>query len=295
MKAKPDCIPCMFRQALNTTRTVTDDPAVQARVLKILGRRLGRLSMKQSPAALSQPVYEIVSRVTGVKDPYARQKRETNAAALAMLPRLERLVKRSPDPLKAAIHLAAAGNIIDLGIGHAFDLNHDIARLMKQPFACDDYRAFVRELKPGRRLLYLGDNCGEIVFDRVLVEYLVAKGLEVTFVVKSGPIINDATLRDARDTGMTRVCPVIATGSKDIGVNWARASADFRRHAYTADLILAKGHGNFETCVGRPGNYYFLLKAKCDMVAQELRVKLGDTVFKHVSTNIEHSTSNTER
>lgn len=292
MKAKPDCIPCMFRQALNTTRTVTDDPAVQTRVLKTLGRRLGRLSMNQSPAALSQPVYEIVSRVTGVKDPYARQKRETNAAALAMLPRMERLVKQSPDPLKAAVHLAVAGNIIDLGIGHAFDLKRDVARLMKQPFALDDYRAFVRDLKPGRHLLYLGDNCGEIVFDRVLVEHLVARGLAVTFVVKSGPIINDATLRDARDTGMTRVCPVITTGSNDIGVYWARASAEFRRQASAADLILAKGHGNFETCVGRPGNYYFLLKAKCDMVAQELGVTLGDTVFKHASP--EHRTSNTE-
>jgi hypothetical protein len=161
---------------------------------------------------------------------------------------------------------------------------HGHGRSRRSNAGLDDYRAFVRELKPGRRLLYLGDNCGKIVFDRVLVEHLVALGLTVTFVVKSGPVINDATLRDARDTGMTRVCRVITTGSNDIGVHWARASAEFRRHAYAADVILAKGHGNFETCVGRPGNYYFLLKAKCDMVAQELGVKLGDTVFRKAGT-----------
>ena len=282
MKAKPDCIPCLFRQALNTTRVVTPDPAVQTRVLKTLARRLGGLSMNQSPAALSQPVYDIVARVTGVRDPYARQKRDTNAAALALLPRLERLVDRSRDPLKAAIHLAVAGNIIDLGIGHAFDLRRDVTRIMRQPFALDDYAAFRRELQPGRRLLYLGDNCGEIVFDRVLAEHLVAAGLAVTFVVKAGPVINDATLADARTAGMVNVCPVITTGSNDIGVHWSHVSAAFRRHVREADLILAKGHGNFETCVGRKGNYYFLLKAKCDMVAAELGVRLGDTVFTHV-------------
>jgi uncharacterized protein with ATP-grasp and redox domains len=285
MKAQPDCIECMFRQALNTARVVTSDPCVQTRVLKALARRLARLSMNQTPAALSQPVYDIVARLTGVKDPYARQKRETNAAALALLPALERRIGRSADPLKAAVHLAVAGNIIDLGIGHAFDLKRDVARLMGQPFAIDHYRDFGHELKPGRRLLYLGDNCGEIVFDHVLVKHLLAQGVAVTFVVKSAPIINDATLRDARDVGLTALCPVITTGSNDIGVNWARTSTAFRRHVREADLILAKGHGNFETCVGRPGNFYFLLKAKCDIVAQELAVKLGDTVFKHVRSN----------
>jgi uncharacterized protein with ATP-grasp and redox domains len=271
----------MFRQALNTTRVVTSDPAVQTRVLKTLARRLARFSLNQTPAALSQPVYEIVARVTGVKDPYARQKRETNDAALALLPSLERRIRRSADPLKAAIHLAAAGNIIDLGIGHAFDLKRDVASLMGRPFTIDHFRDFQRELKPGRRLLYLGDNCGEIVFDRVLVEHLLARGVAVTFVVKSGPIINDATLSDARDVGLTDLCPVITTGSNDIGVGWSRVSAAFRRQVRQADLILAKGHGNFETCVGHPGNFYFLLKAKCDIVAKELGVKLGDTVLKH--------------
>lgn len=283
MKTKPDCIACLFKQALNTTRVVTPSPIAQTRVLKTLSRRLPRLSMDQTPAAFSQPVYEIVSKITKVRDPYARQKRETNAAAMALLPRLERLVNRSPDPLKAAVHLAVAGNIIDLGIGHAFDLSRDVERLMRQPFAIDHYAAFRRELKPGRQALYLGDNCGEIVFDRVLVEHLMAAGVDVTYVVKSGPIINDATLADARATGMTRVCPVITTGSNDIGVHWARVSPEFRRHVYAADLILAKGHGNFETCIGRHGNYYFLLKAKCEVVAQELGVKLGDTVFKHAT------------
>ena len=155
---------------------------------------------------------------------------------------------------------------------------------MRQSFGIDDYSDFQKELRPGRRLLYLGDNCGEIVFDRVLVEQLLAKGVKVTFVVKSGPIINDATLEDAQFASISAICPVIETGSNDIGVGWANVSASFRRHVRMADIIIAKGHGNFETCIGKRGNYYFLLKAKCDVVASELGVKNGDTVFKHART-----------
>ena len=285
MKSQPECLVCIFRQALNTARVATHSSKAQTEILRRLGRTLASLDMRQPPTTLSKPVYDIVSAVTGVRDPYARSKRETNQAAMDLLPSLEATIRHSKDPLKSAIHLAAAGNIIDLGIGHAFDLKKDVHKLMRQPFGIDDYSDFVKELCPGRRLLYLGDNCGEIVFDRVLVEQLLAKGVKVTFVIKSGPIINDATREDAEFAGISALCPVIETGSDDIGVGWANVSASFRRHVRMADIIIAKGHGNFETCTGRRGNYYFLLKAKCDVVAAELGVKNGDTVFKHAQVS----------
>ena len=284
MKAQPECLACMFRQALNTARAATANPKAHTAILLRLAKALQGVDMDRAPAAISTPVYEIVHDVTGVRDPYAPHKKETNQAAMELLPSLETTVRRSRDPLKAALHLAAAGNIIDLGIGHAFDLKKDVIRIMKQPFTVDDYAAFVKELRPGKTLLYLGDNCGEIVFDRLLVEQLLARGIKVTFVVKSGPIINDATMPDAEFAGLTGLCPVIETGSDDIGVGWANISPTFRRHVREADMILAKGHGNFETCVGKRGNYYFLLKAKCDIVAAELGVETGATAFKHVWT-----------
>jgi uncharacterized protein with ATP-grasp and redox domains len=130
-------------------------------------------------------------------------------------------------------------------------------------------------------VLYLGDNAGEIVFDRVLVEHLLEAGAQVTFVVKARPVINDATLADARATGIAKLVPVITTGSNAIGVGWDRTRREFREAVKAADLIIGKGHGNFETCCDRPGNFYFLLKAKCPVVAAELGVQTGDTVFKH--------------
>lgn len=279
MKAKADCILCLFNQALNTVRFVTRDPAVHERTLRRVAAETARQTLNQTPTALSQHVYRIVSEVTGIKDPYARQKHETNRIALRLLPEIRRMVARSRDPLDAALHAAVAGNIIDLGIGHKFDLDKDIHRLMKVPFAVSAIRDFRKELRPGRKLLYLGDNAGEIVFDTLLVQQALAAGMDVTYTVKSGPIINDAMMQDADVAGMTALCRVIETGSDDIGMNWKDTSAEFRKAMKSADVIVGKGHGNYETCDDRPENFYFLLKAKCAVVAAALGVKHGDLVF----------------
>ena len=282
MKAKPDCMLCLFKQALNTARLIApDDEEAHRRALAAIGARLPALSLDQTPAALSMTVYDAIHELTGVNDPYRAFKRETNRLALAVLPRLRPLVERSPDPLDAALHLAAAGNIVDAGIGHAFDIEKDIQALMHTPFALSAVDRFRDELRPGRRMLYLGDNSGEIVFDTVLVDLIAKAGVEVTYAVKSAPIINDATMEDAEEAGMPALCRVIETGSRDIGINFARSSPEFLRAFAEADVILGKGHGNFETCEDRPENVYFLLRAKCAMVADAIGVTLNDLVFIH--------------
>ena len=279
MEWKPDCILCLFRQALNTARLVTDDAELHTEILRDVAGQIPLSRRDISPAALSQCVYETVSRVTGEADPFRAQKAETNRLALALLPELRGMIEAAPDPLDAALHVAVAGNIIDLGIGHEFEIERDVRELMTRSFAISAIEDFRAELQPGHRLLYLGDNAGEIAFDRLLVEYLLQAGLQVTFTVKSGPIINDAMMDDARTVGLTDRVPVIETGSDDIGVNWDNVSPAFREAVGDADVIVAKGHGNFETCVGRPENFYFLLKAKCTIVADALGCEFGDIVF----------------
>ena len=284
MKSKPDCIVCMFRQALNTVRLVSNDPDLHLRTLKRVAESVRNMQMDQTPANLSQPAYEIVAELTGVRDPYAEQKRLTNAIALKILPDVAAKVDAAADPLDAALHAAVAGNVIDLGIGHAFDIEKDIFELMHRDFAVDAIEDFRHDLGRGRMVLYLGDNAGEIVFDTLLVRKILKTGADVIFTVKSGPIINDATMADAEAVGMTDLVPVLETGAADIGVNWNHVSDAFRSAFESADVIVAKGHGNFETCNDRQENIYFLLKAKCVMVADELGVKLGDIVFRHGGT-----------
>lgn len=281
MHTRPDCIPCLFRQALHTASIASNNPRIHSDILIKLARRLPRRSMKMSPAAYCQPAYTIVSTVTRVRDPFKAQKDETNRIALTLLPAFRKLVANAKDPLVSAIHAAVGGNIIDLGINQKFSIGRDIRAAMRTKFAVNAIGQFRKELGPGRRLLYLGDNAGEIVFDTLLVEQILKTGTAVIFTVKSGPVINDATMHDAVVSGMTRLTRVIETGSDDIGINWKRTSRQFKAVYDAADVIIAKGHGNFETCDGLPGNIYSLLKAKCSVVAGALGVQVGDIVFHH--------------
>jgi len=284
MKAKPDCIVCMFRQALNTARLVSEDPGLHLEVLARVAETVPGIVMDRTPANLSQPVYEIVAELTGNRDPYAEQKRLNNDAALEVLPDVAAMVAAADDPLDAALHAAVAGNVIDLGIGHTFDIEKDVADMMHYDFAVNAIEDFRKDIGHGRKVLYLGDNAGEIVFDTLLVKEILKSGAEVVFTVKSGPIINDATMADAEAVGMTELAPVMETGAADIGVDFNNISDEFRAAFESADVIVAKGHGNFETCNDRTENIYFLLKAKCVMVADELGVGLGDIVFRHGGT-----------
>lgn len=235
----------MIRQALNTVRLVTDDPAIHLKVVKQVAKLVSGLSLNQTPARLSQPAYDVAAKVTGVKDPYRRERKQSNRIAMRLAPELKALIRKSFDPLDAALHVAVAGNVIDLGIGHKFDIERDVRAIMKQKFAVDSIREFRKELRRGKRMLYLGDNAGEIVFDKLLIEQILPTSVDVVFAVKSAPIINDAVLRDAEETGMTKLVKVITTGSNDIGINWRRTSSEFKKAFTTADVILCKGHGNF--------------------------------------------------
>lgn len=279
MKTDLECLPCILTQAFNTVRLATEREDLRRKVLDLVAAEIPKTNPDFTPAENSMSLYRIVSEVTGVEDPFRELKEQTNREALRMLPRLRKRLATAKNPLDEALHLAVAGNVIDLGIGHAFDLEQDITRLADTPFALDDSASFTRELHPGKKLLYLGDNAGEIVFDRLLVEELLKRGMDITFTVKSSPIINDATRVDAETAGLTGLVPILETGAGDIGVNLGRSNAEFRRAFDGADVILGKGHGNFETLTGRPENLYFLLKAKCAVVARELGVKRGDIVF----------------
>jgi damage-control phosphatase, subfamily I len=281
MKSEPECILCLFKQGLNTARLVTSDPQVHREILNRIAAGIEHIDLDLTPAEISKQVYSIVSEVTGIADPYSRAKELSNQEALRIISEIERMIAEANDPLVTALHVAVAGNVIDLGIGHEFNLAEDLRKLVATPFAIDDSDEFKKELRPGRRLLYLGDNAGEIVFDRVLVEQLLKHSVDITFCVKSGPIINDATVEDALTAGVTGLVPVITTGSDDIGVNLARSSREFVAALNNADVVLAKGHGNIETCSDFPQNFYFLLKAKCDVVSRALGVRTGDIVFKH--------------
>ncbi len=283
MRVRNSCIPCILRQGLNTVKLISDDPEVHRKVLDEIMKRLIGVRLDKTPADHSNVAYKVVSEITGVKDPFYEVKRKYNRIALDMYETLKSIVDRSEDRLYTAIKLAVAGNIIDLGIAHPFDLERDIEDILRSDFAIDDYELFRKSLaeaslkQPSGKVLYIGDNAGEIVFDKVLLEEL--RIYDVTFVVKSGPIINDALMEDALEAGIDRVAKVIETGADMIGIPFEGFSEEFVEHFERADLIIAKGQGNFETLSEVDGEIFFLLKVKCEDVADELGVEFGDIVF----------------
>ncbi len=275
----------MVGQALRAAQVATDDEATQRRIVMDTMKRIPDLDVRKSPAELSLLVYEITAALTGNHDPYKGLKYAQNEAALLLEPRLREMVERSEDSLSTALHLAAAGNIIDLGIlqTEKIDVWAAVEDAMEQGFGVDDTEAFLDSLGSAQSLLYMLDNAGEIVFDKILIEELL-KRVKVTAVVKAGPMINDALMEDARQVGLTNLCEVIDNGGAFIGTPVDLVPEDFRRRMEEADIILGKGQGNYETLDGFPGDVFLILKAKCPIIAKDMGVQYGQVAL--ISTRL---------
>jgi uncharacterized protein with ATP-grasp and redox domains len=276
MKTYFDCLPCFVRHALDAARMVTDDEAVHERVLREVLRASASLDMSMSPPHMGREIHSIIRRETADPDPYREIKDASTRLALGLLPGLARRVEASSDPFEAAVRFAVAGNIIDFGAqAHVSDetILQAIEDAVKEPIDTAGVDALRRAAENAREILYLGDNAGEIVLDRLLIERL--PGERVTFAVREAPVINDATIEDARVSGLTDLVQVITNGSDAPGTILEECSAEFRKHFERADVIIAKGQGNYETLNDTPGNIFFLLKAKCPVVARDLSCELG--------------------
>jgi damage-control phosphatase, subfamily I len=280
MKTRTGCIPCIMKQAYNTAVRATSNDTLQHTILSHAADHVKTIDLEKTPADNSNYVYELTTRLTGRHDPYHEEKIRYNDLCMNMTRQMKKTIEYSIEPLHYAIKAAIFGNIIDLGIGMEFDLDRDAETIFSEPLAIDHYNEFRKNLESGRKkILYLGDNAGEIVFDMLLIDEL-RHDHDVTYTVKSGPIINDATMQDAKYVGMTDMVKVIETGTNGIGVKWGGVSEEFRTAFKEADIIISKGQGNFETINECKGDIFFLLRAKCEFVADELGVKLGDIVFK---------------
>lgn len=277
MQTYLDCFPCFLQQALRAARQATDDPVTIKQVLDEVGRMLGSIPMQSPPPQTGAWIYQKVSRITGNPDPYRELKQTSIARALALYPELKQRVADSRDPLLTAIRVAIAGNVIDFGVNRVFDLEADVADVLEKDFAvCDDLE-FRAALDRAEDVLYLGDNAGETVFDRVLIETI---GKKVTYVVRGAPIINDATYEDAVQSGLDRVATIVSSGSTAPGTLLEQCSDDFRDRFQQAGFIISKGQGNYEGLSGRNEPVFFLLKAKCPVISRDIGVKQEAILLK---------------
>jgi len=277
-----DCLPCLLNQALKAARAATSDEELQRKVLNSVASMIPKLSLDLKPPEIAQHCYRLIHQITGNNDPFHEAKVEANSTALALYPHLKETVAKSECPLLTACKLAIAGNSIDLGPGFNHGSIEGIVETgLASTLTINHYEQFITSLKSSRSILYFGDNAGEIVFDRLLIEELrEVKDLKINFVVRGQPIINDATLDDAIAVGIDKVANIISNGSDAPATILSQCSPEVLKLYNAADIIIAKGQGNYESLNEETGNIFFLLRAKCPLLAELLGVNVGDAVLK---------------
>ncbi len=283
MKTSLDCIPCLLRQTLEAARLVSADPAVHEQLMREVLRWTAEMDLNQSPPAMAQRIHRRLRAITGQDDPYLEAKTRHNHLALELLPELRIEIQASGSPLLTAARMAIAGNMIDMGVNGNVteaDVRQAMRQALVEPFF-GEQEQFRQAIDKARSILYLADNAGEIVFDRLLIEQIPPE--RVTLVVRGAPVINDATLADAQAVGLTEIIDVVDNGSDAPGTLLEDCSPDFRRRFADADLIIAKGQGNFESLSHQPGNLFFLFKVKCLLVANHILQPVGTQVLAHSS------------
>jgi len=243
-----------------------------------------KVDWNETPLVLSLEPYRIVRLKTGVWDPFSQVKHEFNQKALNQYPRLKKIVHDSPDPLRTAIKISAVGNIIDFGPLSRKEIEETLSQSLEKKFAIDDYEIFRKRVKKAKTILFFADNAGEIVFDRLLLEVLLDEFdmRRVTLVVRGGPFINDVTIKDVEQVGLDKIpnleVKFLSNGDPNSGV-YPR-SPEVISWVKSHDIAISKGQGNFENFSGI-GDIFFLLVAKCEVVAEELGVRVGDLVFRY--------------
>ncbi len=283
MKVYPLCLPCFLNQVrkaaevagLSREKTIE----IEREAAKFIYKDL---QPEKSPGHNATYIHRIFKKLSGVEDPYKVLKDKYNSIALKLEPQLRKeIYEKAEDRLAVAIKLAALGNVIDFAVPNVFDLEEEIKNFFKTPFAYFDEAILERFLVPGKTVLYVADNAGEIVFDKFLIRELKERGMKVILAVRGGPILNDATVEDAVKTGANEIADELITTGKDyIGVDFEFASDEFKKAWERAFFVISKGQANFETLDGVDDkDIFFILKAKCEPVARELHCNVGDLIF----------------
>lgn len=277
MRTHSACISCLLKQAPRTAELLTDDPLEIENFTVHIKNKLKTINMALPPPVHGGMIHREAETWFGVPDPYKKLKEDHIRQAASMSHELKEMISASDDPLLAAVKLAIGGNAIDFGVSRPFHLISELKGAVHRRLAIDHYRLFREKLKEAESILYLGDNAGESVLDRLLIETI---GKPVVFVARHRPAINDITVEDAKKSGLSEVATVISSGSSLPGTIPQLCHRSFREQLNKSDLIISKGQGNYETLSDENRPLFFLLMIKCPVVASDLNVPEGSFILK---------------
>ena len=289
MPASLDCILCLARQSIEAARFATDDPAVHERVLRKVLAFVQEEGFTKIPPLVAQEIQRIVRRETGNDDPYAVPKRRFNALMLDLRDSLRERIRSSPQPMETAVRLAIAGNTIDFALRADLDermIHEAIEVSLRQPIN-GSIEEFASAVSVAKNILYLLDNCGEIVCDQLLMEEILRlpDPPKIVAVVRGAAVINDATWTDAEQVGLRETVPVIDNGNDGVGTILEQCGVGFMDRFCVSDVLISKGLANYETLIEYDDRRLwqrvcYLFKAKCVFIARYAGVEVGDLVLR---------------
>ncbi len=255
------------------------DPEHKEPVMKKVLNYYNELDFNETPLLVNRTLHKMVREITNDPDPYKKLKDKYNNIALEYYEKYKTIIKEAQNPFDIAMRLSIAGNIIDFGPGHSIDVEKTINKVMAMDLAADQSKILQEEISKAKSILYLADNTGEIVFDKLFIETI--NHPNITVAVRQSPILNDATMEDIEKLEINKLVKVITNGDNAPGTLYEATSESFKEAFEAADLIISKGQGNYEGLNHfHEYNIFFLLMAKCNIVADIIGVKKGDCVVK---------------
>lgn len=290
MNIMPECFPCFINQALRAVKFVSNDKDLQVKVIKeVMQNLISKNNLNISPAEYGSDVYGIVRKITGLNDPFLNEKEKHTLEIVPLKPHLIELLNSTKDiekygeylKLHNSAKLAGIGNIIDLGVSTPINIKDEIDRVFKVGFAYEDFFMFIDIMKKAKNVLYLTDNSGEIYFDLIFIDEIFNFfDVQVTLGVKGAPVINDITIDDMKNIAIDERINVVSNGTDAIGTVLSKCSNQFVNTFNSADVIISKGQGNYESLNHLSmNNIFYILKMKCDPIALYSGFKKNDTVF----------------
>ncbi len=279
MKTHYDCVTCMLNGLISLFKQDLIDKEVQEKAFKKVLDYYSKINFEDSPLLINRNLHQLIRESSNNLDPYKKLKDKFNNEALKYYDKYKELLLTAENPMDLALRLAIAGNIIDFGPGHPINIEKTIEKVLNSELTIDDSSELFEEIKKAKNIVYLGDNTGEIVFDKLFLE--IINRPDITFVVRNSPILNDATTEDAKNLGIDKLANIMTNGDCAPGTLLSHVSPEFKEVYDNADLIISKGQGNFEgLSEEKDKNIFFLLMIKCHIVADDLGVQKGDYIAK---------------
>jgi len=289
MKIQTECVPCLIKRIIFEARQSTNDHKLQSETIKKCCRSLSELyDPNECSAVIATKIHKLAYETLNDKDPYKKLKDMSNKIALSLLPRVEELVKKSDDPLKASMICAIIGNMMDFGIeggsSHPDKLLEIFEKSYEKGLAYDDTDKVKKIIKNSRNVLFFSDNCGEIVLDKIFCRELknFNPDINLVLVVRGAPVISDATLEDAIGLNFQEVVDeILTTGCFAVGIDYNNIPPNLNDRLDNADLIICKGMANYETF--SETDYHpiaYFMRTKCNSIANSMNVPVNSSIVK---------------